>query len=50
LINTGNAAAFPVSSYGQRTGGAADMLTVDVLIPVYRPGKELEELLDRLVP
>ena len=24
------------------------MLTVDVLIPVYRPGKELEELLDRL--
>ena len=23
------------------------MLTVDVLIPVYRPGKELEELLDR---
>ena len=24
------------------------MLTVDVLIPVYRPGKQLEQLLERL--
>lgn len=31
-----------------RDGGLKDMLTADVLIPVYRPGKEFAELLKRL--